>query len=44
MKKILILVILLFSFQAYSQSSVLDSVICLIMKDVQKDLEKETSS
>ena len=41
MKKILTVIIFLFSFQAYSQSSVLDSVICLIRKDVQKDLEKE---
>ena len=42
MKKILTVIIFLFSFQAYSQSNVLDSVICLIMKDEQKDLEKET--
>ena len=41
MKKILTVIILLFSFQAYSQSNVLDSVICQIRKDGQKDLEKE---
>lgn len=42
MKKLLILIILFLSYQTYSQSNVLNSVMCLIMKDVQKDLEKET--
>ena len=41
MKKFLTLISLFLSIQAYTQSEVLDSVICLIRKDVQKDLEKE---